>query len=120
MTDPSADADFYADDKATLGDRITNAREAIGLSDEELAHKLGVELSTLRDWEEDLSEPRANRLAMLSGVLNVSLRWLMTGQGEDLVPTDKGVTPEEITAMRAKLLDALDLLARIESRMDDD
>ncbi|MCH2075634.1 MAG: helix-turn-helix domain-containing protein [Rhodobacteraceae bacterium] len=120
MTDPSASADFYADDKATLGDRITNAREGVGLSQEDLADKLGIELSTLRDWEEDLSEPRANRLAMLSGVFNVSLRWLMTGQGEDLAPTDKGITPEEISAMRVKLLDALDLLAHIESRMDND
>ena len=120
MTDSSVSADFFSDEKATLGDRITNARELSDLTQEELAYKLGVELSTVREWEEDLSEPRANRLAMLSGILNVSLRWLMTGQGEDLVPTDPGVAPEEIAALRTKLSEAMELLARIESRIEND
>lgn len=120
MTDMAPSADFYHDDKATFGDRITGAREAAGLSQDELAHKLGIKLRTLKEWEDDLSEPRANKLAMLSGVLNVSLRWLMTGQGDDLVPSETAVSPEEVAALRAKLNEALELLARMEERMSHD
>ena len=36
---------------------------------------------TLRNWEEDRAEPRANRLQMLAGMLDVSLVWLISGLG---------------------------------------
>ncbi len=74
--------DYFHNDSATFGDRVTAAREAMGLSDESLSRKLGVKLKTLRGWEQDLGEPRANKLQMLSGMLNVSMRWLLTGEGE--------------------------------------
>ena len=46
-----------------------------------LARALGVRLATLRGWENDMSEPRANKLQMLAGVLGVSIGWLLTGEG---------------------------------------
>jgi len=75
-------SDWFSDDKATFGDRLAGAREAAGLSQAELARRLGVTDKTIRAWEDDMSEPRANRLRMLAGMLNVSLIWLMTGEGE--------------------------------------
>jgi HTH-type transcriptional regulator, cell division transcriptional repressor len=72
----------YSDDTSTFGDRLTLAREALGLGQEDLADKLGVKLRTLRNWEENCAEPRANRLQMLAGVLNVSMIWLMSGRGD--------------------------------------
>lgn len=119
MNDQPVTSDWYHDDKATLGDRITGAREATGLSESDLAKKLGIKLRTLKEWEDDLAEPRANKLQMLSGVLNVSLRWLMTGKGEDLVPSETGVTMDEVNALRARLTEALEMLNRIEERMRD-
>jgi HTH-type transcriptional regulator, cell division transcriptional repressor len=71
----------YSDNTSTFGDRMTLAREALGLDQESLAEKLGVKLKTLCNWEENRAEPRANRLQMLAGVLNVSMVWLMSGQG---------------------------------------
>lgn len=76
------DEDYYSDDVATFGDRIVNAREALGLNRSQLARRLGVRERTLADWEVDRSEPRANKLQMLAGILNVSLVWLMAGEGE--------------------------------------
>ncbi len=113
--------EWYADDKATLGDRITAAREAAGLTQEALAKRLGVKQRTILEWEDDMSEPRANRVSMLAGVLNVSLRWLLTGIGEDLVmPYPQGeVTLEEVAAVRAKLADSLELLSNMEARLRD-
>ena len=75
---------YFSNENATFGDRVAAAREAQGLSQEELAKKLGVKLKTIRGWEDDVDEPRANRLSMLAGMLNVSMRWLLTAEGEGL------------------------------------
>ncbi|OYX23007.1 MAG: hypothetical protein B7Z10_12180 [Rhodobacterales bacterium 32-66-7] len=88
----------YADDVATFGDRLLAAREAAGLGQAELATKLGVRDKTLAAWEEDLAEPRGNRLQMLAGMLNVSLRWLMTGIGDD--PLEPGTAPAMVLPAR--------------------
>jgi HTH-type transcriptional regulator, cell division transcriptional repressor len=86
---PSASTD-YSDTTSTFGDRITLAREAHGIEQDDLAEKLGIKIRTLKNWEEDRAEPRANKLQMLAGLLNVSMIWLMSGRGEqpDFVGTD--------------------------------
>ena len=120
MTDDTAvTADWYHEDKATLGDRLTWAREAAGLSQQALAKRLGVKLSTLKRWEDDLAEPRANRLTLLSGLLNVSLKWLLTGQGADHMEGGAGaeVSRAEVAALRGKLAEAMEMLARMEARL---
>ena len=76
--------DWYGAEHATFGDRLTGAREAAGMSVEQLAARLGVRHETLQSWEDDAADPRANRLQMLAGMLNVSLMWLLTGEGEGL------------------------------------
>lgn len=73
---------LYSNEHATFGDRLAAARDAAGLSQAHLAKRLGVKKSTVERWEEDRAEPRANRLQMLAGILNVSLIWLMTGEGD--------------------------------------
>ena len=72
---------WYADGVATLGDRITAAREGAGLTQAQFSRRLGVKLSTVKAWEDDQTEPRANKLQMMSGMLGVSLRWMLTGEG---------------------------------------
>ncbi|MBW0157688.1 helix-turn-helix domain-containing protein [Sedimentimonas flavescens] len=76
--------DWYGAEHATFGDRLTGAREAAGMSVEQLAERLGVRQETLQSWEDDAADPRANRLQMLAGMLNVSLMWLLTGKGDGL------------------------------------
>jgi HTH-type transcriptional regulator, cell division transcriptional repressor len=74
---------IYSDnpDLDTMGGRLSRARDAIGLSTAQLARRLGVQTSTIQAWESDRSQPRANRLSMLAGVLNVSPSWLLHGVG---------------------------------------
>ncbi len=87
MTEQSGGAeegDWFAEGAATFGDRLTAAREAAGMDQRTFARRLGVRLKTLESWENDLSEPRANRLQTVAGLLNVSIRWLLTGEGEGL------------------------------------
>jgi transcriptional regulator with XRE-family HTH domain len=75
-------------DNDTMGGRMLRAREAAGLSISELAARLGVRKSTVQAWENDRSQPRANKLQMLAGLLNVSLSWLLQGLGSG--PSDEG------------------------------
>ncbi len=84
VAEPTLD---YSDDASTFGDRIVAAREALGMDAPQLAKRLGIKKETLNNWEDDRSEPRANKLQMLAGVLNVSIIWLMSGQGQG-VSTD--------------------------------
>ena len=88
-TDATALSGWYSEDAATFGDRVAGAREAINMSQEELARRLGVKLKTVHGWENDMSEPRANKLQMLAGVLNVSIMWLINGEGEGVDGPDE-------------------------------
>jgi hypothetical protein len=67
--------------KTSMGERIADARTCSNLTTAQLSRRLGVLPSTLRDWQRDASQPRANRLAMLAGVLGVSPAWLLIGRG---------------------------------------
>ncbi|TQS71711.1 helix-turn-helix domain-containing protein [Rhodobacteraceae bacterium] len=76
--------DWYSGNATTFGDRLEGARETAGLSQDELAVKLGIGVDTLSAWEDDVADPRANKLQMVAGILNVSLMWLLTGDGDGL------------------------------------
>jgi transcriptional regulator with XRE-family HTH domain len=82
-------ADTY-DDGDTLGGRITRARDLAGLTLEEAASRIGVTDETLSEWESDRSEPRANKIMTLAGVLGVSPAWLISGAGE--APQSPGIS----------------------------
>lgn len=108
--------DFYGEDKATLGDRLTAAREAAGIAAREMADRLGVRHRTLQSWEDDRSEPRANHLRMAAGVMGVSLVWLMTGTGS-APRTAEGGEIGASDAARAELAQLRDLLRQAEARI---
>jgi transcriptional regulator with XRE-family HTH domain len=119
--------DDYSEDAATFGDRLALARDRQGLTQATLARRLGLKVQTVANWEADRAEPRANKLQMLAGFLNVSMIWLMTGQGAG-APTG-GVTtsedaPVHLTEALAELRDlrvlnnqVTDRMARLEKRL---
>lgn len=93
------DTDWYGPDMATFGDRLAAAREAAGQTQAQLAKQLGVKEKTVASWENDTSEPRANRISMLAGLVNVSVMWLLNGEGEGLdAPADGSDIPEDVQA----------------------
>jgi transcriptional regulator with XRE-family HTH domain len=114
---------WFAEGTATLGDRIAAARRAAGMSEAECARRLGVLADTLGAWEADQGEPRANRLQMLAGVLGVSLRWLITGQGEGPDAARAGVGPDaraalgELRGLAAEVGRLSERIARSEQRL---
>lgn len=122
---PQDHDDWYSAETATLGDRLAAARDQAGLSQKQLAKGLGIKAGTLRDWEDDLAEPRANKLAMIAGVLGVSVGWLLTGEGEGVsAPLDEGaVSPDmtgvlnEMRELRVQISGTAERLARLEKRL---
>lgn len=88
MDDIDENVDWYSPETATFGDRVVGAREAAGMTQKVLSKRLGIKTKTLVGWENDLAEPRANKLQMLAGVLNVSIVWLLTGEGDDIAAPD--------------------------------
>ncbi len=115
---------WFDPDVTTFGDRLAGAREVAQLTQAEMAKRLGVKLKTLRGWENDLSEPRANRLSMIAGLLNVPLVWLITGEGaggpEDTDPAlsrDVLAILTEIRDLKGQLSQAADRLDRLEKTL---
>ena len=113
-----SDVDWYSDDAATFGDRLAAARENAGLSQKGLAEKLGVSHKIVRAWEDDMKEPRANRLQMLSGMLNVSLTWLLSGKGEGpAAPDDTEALSADVSEMFAELRGLRSEMSRASERL---
>ena len=120
------DDGYFSEEASTFGDRVAAGRRAIGLTQQQLSQKLGIKLKTLLAWEEDISEPRANKLQMLSGVLNVSLIWLLTGEGEgvndpwseELGPTvEQADVVAEMRAVRGEIQRLGSRIALLEKRL---
>ncbi len=109
------DYDWYGPETATFGDRVAAARDAAGMTQDQLAKRLGVKLKTLQQWEEDVAEPRANRLSMMAGLLNVSMVWLLTGQGEGVGPPDEAPVPADVQQM---LVDIRDIQTHMKQQVD--
>ncbi|MGV6811618.1 MAG: helix-turn-helix domain-containing protein [Brevirhabdus sp.] len=116
---------WFSNDSATFGDRMAGAREVLGLSQADLARKLGVKAKTVLAWEEDLAEPRANRLQIMAGVLNVSIMWLLTGEGEGLdgphssaeMPADLRQALADLRALRAEMKQLTEKMGAVEKRL---
>jgi len=117
--------DWFNPEATTFGDRLTGAREAAGMTQKDMARRLGVKLKTIKAWEEDLSEPRANRLSMMAGLLNVSLSWLISGTGEGVEgPTEDVVLDDtmvdvlrQVEELRIHMALSAERLERLESAL---
>jgi transcriptional regulator with XRE-family HTH domain len=105
---------------STVAERLASAREAAGLSSAQLARRLGVQTRTLTGWENGRSEPRANRLFMLAGVLDVTPAWLIGGEGtvppggRDEITLLQG----ELKRLRSHHEETGRLIERIEDNLD--
>jgi len=67
-----------------LGDRLRQLLEARGLSQTQAAERAGIPLATLNKWlnpSDKAPNPSADNLVALKQAFNVSLDWLLTGEG---------------------------------------
>jgi transcriptional regulator with XRE-family HTH domain len=66
-----------------VGARIRKARDAQGLSQEQLAERLGVTKGLVSQYETGLTSVPSKRFSQLAEVLGVSSDWLLTGGEPD-------------------------------------
>lgn len=100
--------------KYEIGERIRKYREEMGISQKELAQRLGVSNSRVSNWEQGINRPDANILADICRALNVSPSTLLNVR----LSLDEFSERERriIMAYRAKkdLQKAVDILLGIE------
>lgn len=84
----------------TLGQRLRSARKTNNLTQSELAKKSGVSQQLISQIENE-NIKSTNDIFSLAGTLNVSAKWLATGQG------DKFVTSLSDNKEEAKFLELL-------------
>lgn len=80
----------------TLGEKLKEARKQAGLSQEQLAEKLGISRSAVAKWETDAGMPDIDNLKILSRLLGVSIDYLVDN-GKEL---DKAIIKEPIDLSR--------------------
>jgi transcriptional regulator with XRE-family HTH domain len=65
-----------------LGQRLQQLRATAGLSQPELARRVGVSVETLQDWETDVAEPGSGALSKLAAALGAPEEELAAGLAE--------------------------------------
>ena len=69
----------------TLGQRISECRKKLNISQEALGEKLGVSRQAISKWEADGAVPEIDKLIALSRLFGVSIGWLL-GVEEEAAP----------------------------------
>lgn len=95
----------------TIGQRITQKRKELGLSQEALGEQLGVSRQAIYKWESDSTLPEIEKLIALSRIFEVSVGWLL---GEEEEPSAPKELTEEQLRMVQEIVDRY-LAARSES-----
>lgn len=70
-------------------EKLRILRKEMGLSQEELADRIGVSRQAMSKWESGQSYPELDKLIVLSGILNVSIDELVKDQAPDFLPIIK-------------------------------
>ena len=85
--------------KETIGNRIAKYRKMKGMTQEELAGKLGISSQAVSKWETDASCPDISLLPELCRLLGISTDTLLTGEEETvrMMPPGERRPMEELT-----------------------
>lgn len=83
----------------TIGNRIAKFRKVKGMTQEDLANKLGVSPQAVSKWENDASCPDISLLPQLCRLLDVTTDELLTGKNNEvkLVPVEQRKSMDELT-----------------------
>lgn len=88
----------------TMGSRISEFRKKKGMTQEDLAAKIGVSAQAVSKWENDVSCPDISLLPTLAGTLGITTDELLTGKSDAVkfVPPEQQKSLEDLT-LRVKV-----------------
>ncbi|WP_277973287.1 helix-turn-helix domain-containing protein [Pantoea agglomerans] len=87
---PALIGPFYT----TLGNRIHEARKALGLTQKQIAESCGVTASCVTQWEAGQITPSSDKIISLAIALNCDPLWLLTGSGASQADALSHTTPQ--------------------------
>lgn len=94
----------------TLGMRIAALRKKKGMTQEDLAEKMGVSSQAVSKWENDISCPDIQSLPKLARILGITVDELLSGKAEEV---------QLLSPAERKSLDELTLRVRVTSNDGD-
>lgn len=97
----------------TLGERLRIARQKSGLRQTQVKDRTNINNKTLSGYENNVSEPDMNTLAVLTELYGVSYKWLLTGEGE-MIPK---LNEKKSTSLSRK--DEIDISKRMAELRED-
>ena len=71
-----------------LGEKITELRHALKMTKQELAHRAGVSLSTVRNWEQNNSQPSSDIIVDLCRALCIDPNTLFSFENHMVIYAD--------------------------------
>lgn len=80
----------------TLGEKIKKFRSENGLSQQELADKLGIHRKTIAFYEQNKTQPSADILQKLAAIFGISHNYLLSvesGNSSGIIVKDKSLIP---------------------------
>lgn len=72
-----------------IGERISERRKELDISQNRLAELLGVTRQAVSKWENGTASPDINHMIMISDILNVDLEYLAFGKKQAMHDSDK-------------------------------
>lgn len=77
----------------TFGSRLRYARNAKGLTQQQLADALGINRVNISTWESDATKPEAAKIPAIVQMLGIEETWLFSGKGEPPSKLDRPARP---------------------------
>lgn len=75
----------------TFGQKIKEARKIKGLTQKQLATKIGAKHNSVSDWENNKNKPDPDTIEFLCGVLEITPNYLLTAESDDFSSTEKSI-----------------------------
>ena len=82
----------------TIADRIQSLRKSKGMSQEELADKVGVSRQSVSKWESEQAAPDLDKIVIMSDIFEVTTDYLL--KGIEPVKTDDHKTMADVIDQR--------------------
>lgn len=90
----------------SIGQRITQKRKELGLSQEALGEQMGISRQAIYKWESDSALPEIDKLVALSKLFGVSVGWLLgVEESEDTAKSENDSTDRKQTDMVEEIVD---------------